>query len=68
MSFLKYNVYKLMGVPTEDMGKRFKGGGKQRLLFYPTSTERLYKLLKGAGSWLSQGGFDNYGGELTSIV
>lgn len=65
MSFLKYNIYKLMGVPTEDMGKRFKGGGKQETtqVSTPYQQKDYDKLLKGAGSWLDQGGFDkDYGG------
>ena len=66
MSFLKYNIYKLMGVPTEDMGKRFKGGSKQKTtqVSTPYQQKDYDKLLQGAGSWLSQGGFDkNYGGD-----
>lgn len=65
MSFLKYNVYKLMGVPMEDMGKCFKGGGKQEstTTTNPYQQKQFKKLLKGSGSWLSQGGFDDdYGG------
>ena len=65
MSFLKYNVYKLMGVPAEDMGKRFKGGSKQKSesTVTPVQSADFNRLLSGAGSWLSQGGFDkDYGG------
>lgn len=65
MSFLKYNIYKLMGVPAEDMGKRFKGGGKEETVQVSTPHQQkdYDKLLQGAGSWLDQGGFGkDYGG------
>ena len=66
MSFLKYNIYKLMGVPAEDMGKRFKGGSKKQettQVSTPYQQKDYDRLLQGAGSWLSQGGFDkDYGG------
>lgn len=66
MSFLQFNVRRLMGVPFEDMGLHFKGGGNKQT---STQTSKPYqqgnydKLLGGADSWLSGGGFDkNYGG------
>jgi hypothetical protein len=56
-----------MGVPYEDMGKHFKGGGSQKQSSTSTSTphqqEEYDKLLGGATDWLDSGGFDkNYGG------
>lgn len=68
MNFLTFNVQRLLGVPFEDMGKHFKGGGgKQVTNSSSTSTPHQQgqydKLLKGADSWLNSGGYDkNYGG------
>lgn len=67
MNFLQFNVQRLMGVPFEDMGLKFKGGGKQKQESTSVSTPHQQaqydKLLGGADSWLSGGGFDkNYGG------
>lgn len=65
MNFLRFNVYRLMGVPVEDMGLHFKGSKKQE----STSTYKPYQqgqydtLLEGADAWKGGSGFDkNYGG------
>lgn len=65
MSFLKFNVQRLMGVPFEDMGLHFKGGSTQKSTqtSAPHQQGNYDKLLGGADSWLNGGGFDkNYGG------
>lgn len=66
MNFLTFNTYRLMGVPAEDMGLRFKGGGgKQKTSSEETPHQQAQydNLLGKADSWLANGGFDkNYGG------
>lgn len=69
MNFLQFNVQRLLGVPHEDMGKVFKGGGggKTKTDMTTTTTHKQDKeygnLLGSATDWLNSGGFDkNYGG------
>lgn len=66
MNFLHYNVYRLMGVPNEDMGLRFGGGGSTKTKSTSTSTPHQQaqydQLLQGAGSWLGSGFDKEYGG------
>lgn len=67
MNFLQFNVMRLMGIPHEDMGLRFKGGGgKQKTSSKekPHQQAQYDKLLGAADNWLANGGFDkNYGGQ-----
>lgn len=66
MNFLTFNVMRLMGVPSEDMGLRFKGGGKQKTesTSKPHQQAQYNTLLKGADEWKSNGGFDkDFGGQ-----
>lgn len=66
MNFLRFNVYRLMGVPAEDMGLRFKGSKKQKTesTSKPHQQADYDKLLGGANDWREGGGFDkNYGGQ-----
>lgn len=65
MNFLTFNVQRLMGVPFENMGLHFKGGGKQKSesTSKPHQQAQYDKLLAGSDKWLEGGGFDkNYGG------
>ncbi|AUX83678.1 putative particle protein [Pseudomonas phage NV1] len=67
MNFLAFNTMRAMGVPFEDMGLYFKGGGSQKQSSTTVSTPHQQgnfdKLLGGADSWLNNGGYDkNFGG------
>lgn len=66
MNFLQFNVQRLMGVPYEDMGLAFKGGGgkqKTNTTETPHQQAQYDKLLQDADAWRESGGFDkNYGG------
>ncbi|ARB31573.1 hypothetical protein B5P22_31190 [Pseudomonas tolaasii] len=67
MNFLTFNTMRVMGVPAEDMGLYFKGGGSQKQSSTTVSTPHQQgnfdKLLGGADSWLQNGGYDkNFGG------
>lgn len=66
MNFLQFNVQRLMGVPFEDMGLAFKGGGgkqKTNSTETPHQQAQYDTLLGKADEWLNNGGFDkNYGG------
>ena len=67
MNFLTFNTMRVMGVPVEDMGLLFKGGGSQKQSSTTVSTPHQQgnydKLLGGADNWLDGGGYDkNFGG------
>ena len=67
MNFLQFNTMRVMGVPVEDMGKLFKGGGgkqKSSSVEKPHQQAQYDKLLGQADQWLANGGFDkSYGGQ-----
>lgn len=65
MNFLQFNTMRVMGVPIEDMGLRFKGSEKQKSesVEKPHQQAQYDKLLADADAWKAGGGFDkNYGG------
>lgn len=67
MNFLQFNVQRLMGVPVEDMGLVFKGGGgkstsKSTTDSKPHQQGNYDQLLAGADKWAESGFDKNFGG------
>lgn len=66
MNFLAFNTMRVMGVPVEDMGLRFKGGSQKTsstTVSTPHQQGNYDTLLGGADKWMEDGGYDkNFGG------